>query len=570
MNDTGKKMMIRRLILYLFLSAILGLNAQVISIGSGNALHQGLPIEPLARFSYTQELYYGSDIGIPGEITALGFEYNVQSSLFYQGNKEWQIYLGHSNLNSMQDWIPVAELSLVYDGILAQNFFDAGLPGSGWLTIPLQESFMYDGVSNLVIAVDENTDGGGSSSDDFFCTELTTVRALNFQSMSENPDPANPPATIYPKTALANLRLHFSGSVAPDAPRNLYGYYAEEAIQLFWSAPLEAEVLSYIINRNTELYAETSNLHYSDADVTAGTVYTYNVQATYPGGVISPASNTIQIEVPQGAEDTFLYESFEECAAFSQDIPGFINLDNDGAQTWNWANVDFPGEGSALGWMVFAPALTTPPLEDVSAATGSQMLMSASAMTPPNDDWLILPNLRPGASSKLSFQARSFTAAYGLERLRVMLSSSDSALDSFVPLHAEDWLAIPATWSEYEFDLSQYAAQDLYLALNCVSLDAFALFVDDISVSGVGGELGHHELVPPSFRPYPNPSKGDFRLKSEGYFDLTLYNLRGQKLSSARGIKEFDSSSLRLTAGIYLLKVVQDGKSQTFRQVILP
>ncbi|MDI3503456.1 MAG: hypothetical protein PWP64_392 [Candidatus Cloacimonadota bacterium] len=566
----AKSIMHKTLFFYLFIIAFWSMHAEVINIGSGNTINQGLPIEPLARFSYTQQLYYGTEIGFSGTITALGFPYQVQSNLFYNGNKHWRIYLGHIDQTAMQEWIPVSGLSLVYDGILAADYFDAGLPGSGWLNIPLQESFIYDGVSNLLIAVDENTDGMGSSSDDFFCTEMSTVRALNFQSMTENPDPANPPLTIYPKTALANLRLYFGGETPPEAPQNLYGYYADGAIQLYWEAPQTGEVQAYRINRDGAYYAESAELAYCDEAIMHGSVYSYNVQAIFGDAELSPISNTVQIEVPDEGVDIFLNEGFEGCLPFAQEIPRFINLDQDGSPTWSWDNVDFPLEGTAMGWLVFAPALTTPPLTEISAASGTQMLMSASAYTPPNNDWLIFPNLHPGDSGSLSFQARSFTSAYGLERLRVLLSTSDTAGESFTLLHAEPWLAIPATWTEYEFDLSQYAGQDLYLALNCVSLDAFALFIDEIKVSGIGGNLGLPDVPQVQLRAYPNPSKGDFCLKSEHFFDLTIYNIRGQKVSTAKAIKEFDASSLQLSSGIYLLKIEQDGKSYTQKQVILP
>lgn len=542
----------------------------MVSIGSGNILHQGLPIEPLARFSYTQQLFLASEIGMAGEITHVGFQYNVQSNLFFAGNKDWKIYLGHSNLSAMQDWVPVNELSLVFNGSLSPDSFDNSLPGSGWLTIALQQGFLYDGVSNLVLAVDENTDGHGSSSDDFFCREMAGIRALNYQSMSINPDPANPPATINSKRYLANLRLHFNGSQQNDAPRNLYAYYTDQAIRLFWEAPLEGTPEVYLLHRNSQVISETSSSAHNDTDINAGNTYIYSVQARYPGGLLSPHSNSFGITVPEDGSQIILFESFEHCSTFTQQIPGFQNLDLDGSLTWSWDNLDFPLEGTSLGWMVFAPAHTTPPLANLSVPTGTKLLMSASAMNPPNNDWLIFPNLNLGNSASLEFTARSLTAAYGLERLRVLISTGDSAPASFNLLHAEDWLSIPASWTDYEFDLGAYANQDVYLAINAVSLDAFALFVDDIKVQGVGGHLEVQDQMPAAMRPYPNPAQGDFSLKSETYFDLKIYNLRGQRIAAYVGIKDFNSAQLRLSPGIFILRLQQDGRQHTFRQIVLP
>jgi hypothetical protein len=562
--------MIRRLVFALLFMSLCVLNAQMVSIGNGNILHQGLPIEPLARFSYTQQLFYASEIGIAGEITHLGFQYNVQSNLFFAGNKDWKIYLGHSALNFMQNWVPAGELSLVFDGSLSQDWFDNSLPGSGWLTIPLQQGFLYDGVSNLILAVDENTDGTGSSSDDFFCREMSGIRALNFQSMSINPDPETPPATINYKHYLANLRLHFGGTQYSDAPRNLYAYYADQAVRLFWEAPVEGNPEAYLLHKDTQIISETTSTAYNDTNINAGQTYIYSVQARYPGGLLSAHSNFFSITVPVDGSEIILFESFENCPSFTQQIPGFQNLDLDGAPSWGWENLDFPSEGNVLGWLVFAPSQTTPPLTDISVPTGAKILMSSSATTPPNNDWLIFPSLHLGNSATLEFTARSFTTAYGLERLRVLISTTDSNPQSFSLLHAEDWLSLPASWTDYEFDLGVYANQDVYLALNAVSLDAFALFVDDIKVHGIGGHVDVQDQVPSALRPYPNPAQGEFSLKSQTCFDLKLYNLKGQRIASYQRIKDFNSAQLSLIPGIYILRVQQDGQQHTYRQIVLP
>ena len=48
---------------------------------------------------------------------------------------------------------------------------------------------------------------------------------------------------------------------------------------------------------------------------------------------------------------------------------------------------------------------------------------------------------------------------------------------------ATTYVEVPVDWTEYSYDLSAYAGQTIQLAINCVSSDAFALFIDDINVS---------------------------------------------------------------------------------------
>jgi hypothetical protein len=67
---------------------------QTVDIGNGDLLNQGLPFEPLARFSYSQQLYLAEEIGQSGTITHLGFQYHVQSTGFLDANKNLKIYMG--------------------------------------------------------------------------------------------------------------------------------------------------------------------------------------------------------------------------------------------------------------------------------------------------------------------------------------------------------------------------------------------------------------------------------------------------------------------------------------------
>jgi len=193
-------------------------------------------------------------------------------------------------------------------------------------------------------------------------------------------------------------------------------------------------------------------------------------------------------------------------------------------------------------------------------------------MTPPNNDWMISPYLHLGQNATLTFWARSFTAAYGLERLRVLISPASSNPDSFQTLHSENFLAVPSSWTEYSFDLSQYADQDVWLALNCVSLDAFALFIDDILLSSGGGHLdATDDLIPAAkVRNYPNPARKSFTLEADNFFAADIYNLRGQRLHRIKGTKRFDSAALALPAGLYLIRVKDGDKSYTIKQVVLP
>ncbi|MCP4710338.1 MAG: hypothetical protein GY869_17080, partial [Planctomycetes bacterium] len=59
------------------------------------------------------------------------------------------------------------------------------------------------------------------------------------------------------------------------------------------------------------------------------------------------------------------------------------------------------------------------------------------------------------------------------------------------------YVEAPVEWTEFTYDLSAYDGQDVYVAIECVTEDAFILFIDDFTVNSSGGQvLAHH---PPYF-----------------------------------------------------------------------
>ncbi|MBW6513889.1 MAG: T9SS type A sorting domain-containing protein [Candidatus Syntrophosphaera sp.] len=653
------------LALSLFL-AVLALSAEIVQIGNENLVNQSLPIEAATTYSYSQQLYYATEIQYLGHVNSISLQYSVVGNLFAANNTTWQVWLGHTERAFLDGWVPLDSLTLVFDGTLSLDWFSGGLPGQGWLTIPLAEPFFYDSVGNLVLAVDENSPGSSSTGDEFLCSASTPTRGLVYFSMSVNPDPASPPDTgLNFRNSFPNLRLEMTvysylpyqpspadqvSGVATDTdflwqsdsetfdlylgdspqnlvlqaqgltacqwnpseplqmlqtyywqviahhegqdypgyvwsfttagegigpPQNLIAWYSGDHVQLDWSPPLYGNPTLYRVFRNGTFFAVSQTTSYEDFEVGPGQVHYYYVKAENALGEISDPSNTATVHIPEIIPNLILQQGFEACTPFSQSIAGWQNLDLDGAATWSWNGIDFPGEGDPLAWLSFFPSQTVPPLTSIAAHGGAAMAASFSAVVPPSNDWLISPRLNLGTQPQLSFWARSHTVDYGLERLRVLISATDAEPASFTALNAGNWLLVPEEWSQYSYDLSAWQGQSVYLAWNCVSWDALALYLDDIVITGEGGYVSLEEELapPPVFRVHPNPSEGAFVVSStaKAPFDLALYDLRGRKLFSARGLSGFSSREHLpdLPSGIYFLKLKGGGKGAGFRLAVI-
>ncbi len=121
-----------------------------------------IPVNNFYGYTYTQEIYSADEIDsthTPTTITAIAFDYG--SSTPTTAKNDVKIYLAHratATFASFFDWTPLSEATLVYEGPLNCT--------QGWNTFDLDTYFAYNGTDNLVVIIDDNSNGY----DDISCT----------------------------------------------------------------------------------------------------------------------------------------------------------------------------------------------------------------------------------------------------------------------------------------------------------------------------------------------------------------------------------------------------------------
>jgi len=166
------------------------IEAGAVIIGTGTT-NMYLPIYPYMGYSYSQSIFQQSEINMADQrIEKISYYWNGYTA--DTNSNIWTIYMGHTTNTSFattNSWISIDDLTQVFSGEVA-------LPAvAGWIEIQLQLPFLYNNSDNLVVAVDENESGYGSSSTYFYGTATTGVnRSIRYNNDNTNPDPANPPA----------------------------------------------------------------------------------------------------------------------------------------------------------------------------------------------------------------------------------------------------------------------------------------------------------------------------------------------------------------------------------------
>lgn len=104
-------------------------------------------------------------------------------------------------------------------------------------------------------------------------------------------------------TAAQKWTLPKANATKPAAPANLSGKANGTAITLNWTASSSKDVTKYIILRNSQTLATVGGgtTTYTDAGLTAGSSYKYQVMATNSSGLNSDPSATITVTVPGGS-----------------------------------------------------------------------------------------------------------------------------------------------------------------------------------------------------------------------------------------------------------------------------
>ena len=153
-------------------------------IGQGEATNQYLPSYSFYKYSLSQQIYTPEEIGEAGTITSISY-FNAGGSK----TRSYDIYMVHtdkSTFDNITDWITVSEADLVYSGsvTMTQGY---------WTTITLDSPFEYNGSSNLVIAIDDNS-GSYTGSPHMACRVFNTngSQAIRVYSDDTNYDPNAP------------------------------------------------------------------------------------------------------------------------------------------------------------------------------------------------------------------------------------------------------------------------------------------------------------------------------------------------------------------------------------------
>jgi hypothetical protein len=187
-----------------------------VTVGTGTNTVYTLPLNTFYNYSYTQQIFTAAELGtINGAINCISFQYIYNTAQ----DKNIVVYMGNTNKSSFSngtDWISPNQMFQVFSGTV--NFTNAG--PDGWVNIPFDVPFEYDGTSNIVVAVLNNTGTYVTSSNPTFSTHSASSKSLYLQNDS-SPYSVNNPGSGTVGSDRNNMRFLIGDPVVCPMPTYL-------------------------------------------------------------------------------------------------------------------------------------------------------------------------------------------------------------------------------------------------------------------------------------------------------------------------------------------------------------
>ncbi len=429
-------------------------------VGTGTTGSTYFPTNPFYSYSYTQQIYTSSEISaINGYIPCLAFQYIYSSPV----GRDLKIYMGNTNkttFSSSSDWISMDDLVLVYDGTV--NFSNA-MPNN-WVNIPLTTPFEWDGSSNLVVAVLDET-GSYTSSGDYFNVHSATAMSLYVYRDGTPYDPNGtlPSGTI--NNTRNNIRFMVGDPITCYMPTHMrVSDVSAQSATVRWNSNLQAAGYELVLVSDSDNFSDVTPITLTD------TFYVFNMLSDRMGYKVYLRSSC-----GNGDNSSWQIRSFRTPCTAMNIFPYTENFEGVGVGTNAypecWGKIS---NYSSYPYVKMAPDSSN---ALYFYATSSYYSTAVSQAL----DFSQTTNLMA-----LTFKARPTSSSYG--RMNVGYLTDPTDMNTFVLLKAiypTDY-ASTADWTTFTIPLGMMTGT-VYFAFNAPEGGTSYLYVDDVTVDEMTG-----------------------------------------------------------------------------------
>lgn len=437
-----------------------------VAVGEGTSTNSYLPSYNYYKNSLTEQLFLQTELGNANTFSSISFQCATANAT----SRSWAIYLMPTSQTSLNGFVNTDATAVkVFDGNVDIQ--------TGWFTVQFTTPFQYDGSSNLILVVDDNT--GSYVSGNTYYTHSASNMARRVYSDATNYDPAT--ATTYTATA-ENYRNNviFGGECDTTttcvAPHIALASTTSSSLTVDWVPGYQESAWEL------EYKPEADTVWLSMGSLTGN--------STVVSGLNSNTMYNVRMRSVCGAGD-YSYWAYLSARTDCDEIsilPFSENFDNEVGATstsvstnnlptcWNYYNTGTTSTYS--GYPIIYNSSTY-----AHSGSNAMRFYNYSTAGSYSDQIAILPPVNtaiyPLSTLQLTFQTRKYSTSYtGKLVIGVMTNPADR--NTFVPVDTVE--AVDAAYEEISVYFLNYTGNGNYIAIMGPQPASSynAVYVDDI------------------------------------------------------------------------------------------
>ena len=432
-------------------------------VGTGTSTTSYVPTYPYYFYSYTQQIYTASEISaVNGYIPCISFQYINANPV----TRNLKVYMGNTEKNtfaSNTDWIGLDDLVLVYEGPI---YFSTQYAINNWVNIPLTTPFEWDGISNIVVAVQDETGVRNSSGAYFNVHSMSSKTLYSYRDTGPyDLTTALPSGTL--GSIRDNIRFMIGDPITCFMPTHLLlSDLTSSTVTVSWTPHAGGNDFDLVLVSDSDDFNNVSPITVTD------TFYTFTNLSEKTGYRIYLRANC-------GIDgySSWVQRSFKTPCVTSDVLPYEEDFENAGTGTMAFPEC----------WNKITSNGTYPYIKMAPDSTNALYFYTTSityntAVMPPLD---LSQATSPVA---LSFKAMKTSAAYGRVDVGYMTNPNDiSTFTILKSIYPSDYVNL-SSWYSFMIPLTNVAANPLYLAFMVPTGGSTSyLYIDDVRVGEMVG-----------------------------------------------------------------------------------
>ena len=245
-----------------------------VRIGTGTTTSNIFPANIYYKYGLSEQIYTPAELGSEARnIESIDFYKNATNGTPTCNLDIYMVLTTKNSFNNYKDWVSVTSGDLVFSGSVT-------FAADAWTTITLDTPFEYDGESNVLLVVDNNT-GSYGSQNSFYTFSDGSYRSLCYPNNSDI-DPTGDLSSYSGniQNVKNQIRIEFGAASAVPKPAGLQTENVSyHMARLAWTEKGTATAWQLCVNDDETNLINVTEIPYTMTGLSANTAYTVKVRA---------------------------------------------------------------------------------------------------------------------------------------------------------------------------------------------------------------------------------------------------------------------------------------------------